>query len=393
MKTVATIIDTNLSALIGPTKNIERIYANADLFSSLGISLVGPYYPGTIMMKGDRSEARRYSGLKDRVKMLMKQSAISSWVLYQLTHYKNACEALDKYFAETDDGVDLVVFRESVSAAEYNRRGGKKPYVLVLHCDGTNDMFYSGSAFPKLKSTKYQIRLDADFENVCRNASGLLFLSDKAIAKFNKRYPGIECPKGYYHQGLDRPASRTALQIEKDKEHIVFISVGTVCKRKNQTAIVRAFSRIDSPVARLIIVGGGDDLDNCKTLAHSLGIEDRCLFAGPTNSVGDYLAVSDVFVSASLDEGVPNAAVEAMSYGLPLILTDVGFCCDLIADNGLLIRTDEDLAEAMKSMLALDLETMGANSLNLYSQYYTVDNMCREHADFYKLVTDYADRN
>ena len=173
---------------------------------------------------------------------------------------------------------------------------------------------------------------------------------------------------------------------------LTFISVGTVCKRKNQSGIIRAFAQMDNEHCNLLIVGGGDELEKCKALAHELGDEKHVSFSGPTQDVGSYLSRADIFVSASLDEGVPNAAVEAMSYGLPVILTDVGFCSDLIDGNGVLLGNGESLARAMQEMAgSQNLQSMGERSRSLYFDHYTVEAMCLEHADFYNHVLHYSE--
>lgn len=135
MKTVATVVDTNISALIGPTKNIKRIYTNRKLFESEGIALAGPYFPGGEELDGDAYRQSRSFKFKSLIKGILRSGTSTSWLLYQLTHMRNANQALDKYFADTGDNVDLVVFRDITSASEYLNRGGKSPFVLVLHCD------------------------------------------------------------------------------------------------------------------------------------------------------------------------------------------------------------------------------------------------------------------
>jgi|GEM_PF-2614691 len=393
MRTVATVTDTNISALIGPTKNIKRIYDNRKLFEEKGIALVGPYYPGGEGLDGDSYRKSRSFKAKSAIKSFLRLGVSTSWLLYQLTHQRNAKHALDKFFSETGDIVDLVVFREMTSAAEYLNRGGSRPFVLVLHCDGTNDMFYSESAFSMLKGTKYQRQIDDTFSHVCRNAAGLLFLSPKAIAKYERRYGTPTCPVGYYHQGLDKPQARGSDDIQLVLGNgPTFVSVGTVCKRKNQSGIIRAFSQMDNKKCHLLIVGGGDELEKCKELAYELEVEDRVTFIGPTQDVGSYLSKADIFVSASLDEGVPNAVVEAMSYGLPVILTDVGSCSDLVDGNGVLLEDGDSLTSAMREMAnSQNLKEMGTRSRILYLNHYTVEAMCLEHADFYNKVISYSE--
>ena len=68
---------------------------------------------------------------------------------------------------------------------------------------------------------------------------------------------------------------------------------------------------------------------------------------------------TDMFVSVSRSEGLPVSAMEALSFGVPVIVTDVGGCAELLADNanGVLLPeayTDTCLAEAMQTVAATD---------------------------------------
>lgn len=73
----------------------------------------------------------------------------------------------------------------------------------------------------------------------------------------------------------------------------------------------------------LLLVGTGRQADELRGLARRLGIEDRVHFAGWRDDVPGILRASDLFVLPSRWEGMPNALLEAMAAGLPVIATDV----------------------------------------------------------------------
>ena len=62
-----------------------------------------------------------------------------------------------------------------------------------------------------------------------------------------------------------------------------------------------------------------------------------------------FIGSHDMFVSASMQEGMSNAMLEAMASGLPIITTKCEGVEELISDNGIVVGTDsaESLAEAI----------------------------------------------
>lgn len=383
---VATIYNAGKHSKVGPAKNIARLYANKELFLDKGIELLGPFVPDQGIGDLQSYERSFKFKLKQFVKRCMKKSRVGNLLSLRMTQIRLSRMALEEYWRVTQDNVDLVIFRDFISAHEYLRLGGTRPYVLVMHNDGTPDMFFSDSPFEKLSTGVFRKMLDAWFEEVFHKASGLLFLSKQAEGRFHSRYPEVSCAMGIYHQGLERPASPCPLECA-NRDLVVFVSVGTVCKRKNQRGIIEAFSQMSDPAALLVIVGEGEDLPYCRQLVKELGIDDKVIFTGSLENVGDALSVADVFVSASFDEGVPNAAVEAMAYGLPLVLSDVGSCKTLIEnENGILVDTSvTQLQEAMLAMLENPelRRSSGEGSLELFESCYRVETMCLEHCDMY----------
>ena len=73
----------------------------------------------------------------------------------------------------------------------------------------------------------------------------------------------------------------------------------------------------------LLLVGTGPQAGELRRLARELGIADRVHFAGWRDDVPRILRASDLFVLPSRWEGMPNALLEAMAAGLPVVATDV----------------------------------------------------------------------
>jgi glycosyltransferase involved in cell wall biosynthesis len=99
------------------------------------------------------------------------------------------------------------------------------------------------------------------------------------------------------------------------------------------------------PSATLTVVGGGRDLETFTAMADSRGLSGAARTTGwlTRREVRGVLAESDVFLFPSHSEGLPNAVIEAMAAGLPVIATKVGGLPDLIRhqDNGFLVEVGD----------------------------------------------------
>jgi glycosyltransferase involved in cell wall biosynthesis len=100
----------------------------------------------------------------------------------------------------------------------------------------------------------------------------------------------------------------------------VFIFTGRFAARKRVDFLVKAFSRV--PEVTLLLVGYFDDRFDPGASFENLQ-EGNIHMAGPTYDVLPYLQASDVFVSASVAEGMPNAMLEAMACGLPALVSAI----------------------------------------------------------------------
>ncbi|WP_334061765.1 glycosyltransferase [Alteromonas genovensis] len=99
------------------------------------------------------------------------------------------------------------------------------------------------------------------------------------------------------------------------------IGVGRFVKNKNFSLLLHAYAMADI-VEDLVILGVGDEEAMLKELAKTLGIADRVHFLGFKPNPYPYVAKAEYFVSTSNAEGFPNAIVEAMCLGKPVIATN-----------------------------------------------------------------------
>ena len=138
------------------------------------------------------------------------------------------------------------------------------------------------------------------------------------------------------------------------------VAVGRIDGNKNQRMLVDAFARLPERFAqyRLELYGTGPEMENLTAYAKTLPCGDRIRFFGNADDIASAIRSAALFVLPSDTEGMPNALLEAMALGLPVISTDCpcGGPRQLIreGENGLLIpvRDTEALAAAMEKILS-----------------------------------------
>lgn len=109
---------------------------------------------------------------------------------------------------------------------------------------------------------------------------------------------------------------------------------------------------------KLLIIGEGSIVARLHEQAKEKKVYDSIIFTGRRRDIPDILSCIDVFVMPSIAEGLPNALLEAMAMGKPIVATEVGGIPEVMKNgvNGLLVppRDPSALATAMKGLIGND---------------------------------------
>lgn len=178
-------------------------------------------------------------------------------------------------------------------------------------------------------------------------------------------------------------------------EDIVLGCVARLDPVKNVAGLIRAFARIEGDAAglcRLLLVGDGSELSRAKRLAVDLGVGERVVFAGMRRDIPQCLRLMDIYVQPSKFEGVPNAVLEAMAAGLPVVATDVGGVPEIVEDGvtGFLVSAgdDADLSCRMMDMVwNLDVrKAMGAAGRKRVKERFSMGKMIFDYERLYRRI-------
>ena len=159
--------------------------------------------------------------------------------------------------------------------------------------------------------------------------------------------------------------------------------VGRLGWKKGYEFALEAFAALRKliPGLQVEIVGEGNLRDELLLQRHALDLEDCVQFLGRRNDVPALLPRWDVYLLSSVIEGMPNAHLEAMAAGLPVVSTRAGGCDEIIEDgvSGLLADTHDaaGLADALERVLTdpqLAASLSGAGRKRV-EEHYSLDAM------------------
>ena len=168
----------------------------------------------------------------------------------------------------------------------------------------------------------------------------------------------------------------------------VLTFVGELSVRKNQIFLIRCVKNLISeglPI-RLVLVGEGTERANLEAEIQKLGLSERVVLMGNQEPVLPYLAVTDLYVSASRIEGLPFNLMEAMACGLPIVASDCKGQTDLLKEHAdCIYKTDDEAAFCQAVKLAYREKARGIGTVNYSNlQTYTLEAVLEPNLNMMK---------
>ena len=252
-----------------------------------------------------------------------------------------------------------------------------KPVVVRLACTGS---------FGDL-ATMTRIKFGSVMLGISRRAKAFVALSRDGIAEARKI--GVPPERITTIPNGVRVADAGALP-QPPEGAILF--VGVLRKQKGLDCLLTALARVGNAPWRLCLVGPGPEEPALQRMAQQLGVSDRVRFVGQVEDPSPYYRRASLFVLPSWAEGMSNALLEAMAFGLPVVATRVGGSVDVIEDGvtGLLVEPGdpEQLAAAMARVLTDRglARTLGGNAREAILRGHSMDAMVNQYLGVYHAV-------
>jgi glycosyltransferase involved in cell wall biosynthesis len=160
------------------------------------------------------------------------------------------------------------------------------------------------------------------------------------------------------HREQVRSQMREQLRLNAGDAAAIFVA--NEFQRKGLDVLLHALGRMKAGIRpRLIVVGDTQDpaltLDDCKSMARSLGIADRVRFVGASDRVQDYFAAADFMVLPTLYEPFGLVILEAFAGGIPAVFSRCAGASEIVREGreAFLIDDPADVEEVASRMLPL----------------------------------------
>lgn len=176
------------------------------------------------------------------------------------------------------------------------------------------------------------------------------------------------------------------------KNRKVLLSVGTISNRKNQSQIIKAFQLLPASLQDeiKIIFCGNDAMDG--ELQESIieaELQDNLIYAGAlsSNEMKKCYSIADGLIMPSYAEGLSIAALEAIAYGLPVIMFLDSECAEDLGDEKVVCfakeRSDVCLARSIEEWYGKE---WNRDYIIDYAKYFTMERVADEYIEYYNRI-------
>lgn len=248
------------------------------------------------------------------VKVLLPDSG-SGGHLSNILELRTISKRLRAYCESRDIELILSFLSRPNFAACFAKRGGMRAKVLVSERTYTPE-FHRRAGFAGVLSSRLVRWLYPYADEVLPNSEGTL----EAL----RRVYGLKNVRRTVRNLLDLERIRDLASepIDRRPEGFTYMHLGSFTFMKGQRMILEAFAALEDKDSQLMFAGVGKLEEDVRRRAADLGLTGRVTFLGHLKNPFRYLAAADCFVFGSDFEGFPNAMLEAIACGLPVVSTD-----------------------------------------------------------------------
>lgn len=231
---------------------------------------------------------------------------------------------------------NIKAYRQLVSLMEKEKFAGVHCHTpmagalarLAANKTKTKPVLYTAHGFHFYKGCPVQNRLIYETAErfLARYTDALITINEEdyqAAKAFNLRGKAYKIPGAGVDteiiQKLDIDCAQKRKELGIPENAFVLVSVGELNDNKDHQTAIRAFAKTNIDNSYYVLCGEGEKKQELKLLVQELNIEDRVIFAGFRNDIGEILKSSNLFVFPSKREGLGLAAIEGLAAGLPVI--------------------------------------------------------------------------
>jgi glycosyltransferase involved in cell wall biosynthesis len=328
-------------------------------------------------------------------------------VIVKLTEEKEG--SMDDYFRAMDVSVSTFFF--PIRDIALKRKRSRKEILKFTHPDLVHvhgfrpDALFSGyeerpvvTTLRNFPGAEYRLRLgtfagriiEKAHTGFIKNITAPVACSPYVAAQYEKQYDlsvlGIDngIDTKFYVSLSDEEKKALQKKLALDNSEMVFISSGDLSLRKDPETLIHAFLKSRWRDQGVLVFAGKEKIRGFKKKwAHP-----RIRFLGDVNDIRSWYQASDVLLSASRAEGLPNAVLEGMSCGLAPLLSDImphAYILDSYpaGETRFAIGDSSKLASLLNELTPEETNKKGQAASRHVNLHFSAQKMSQEYQDLY----------
>lgn len=304
---------------------------------------------------------------------------------------------LDKRARNILSQADIIHVHHPFLSGSFGLNAARKYDLPLVFTNHTRYDLYVQQYLPLIPDALSDSALQAFFTLFSQRCSAFIAPS-QGIADLMREEWGVQGQVVVIPNGVELEDFYTALpqksreELEIPADRVVGAFVGRMSGEKDVDRLLHIFAVLAQEETRLhlLLVGGGPDLADYRSLAQALGIDSRVTFTGPIpyQQIPGYLKLADFFVSASVSEVHPLTFIEAAATGLPAVGIDSPGVSDMIVDGETgFVAADSDLSFGLRVLRLAqdgDLRARMGQAASEHSRNYAAHTNAREVLNLYQ---------
>lgn len=260
------------------------------------------------------------------------------------------------------------------------------PYVATNHLYIGNNITYGG--YERCRVWEEKLYLHPDIQ--------VTAVSTGIKKRMEQDYPNLKNIKVILN-GTDFMSNMESEEVQLD-QHIqgkkILVCVGTISERKNQIQVIDAFEHLRNSIQEnLVVLFFGNENSRMKgklqKKIEEKELHNKVFYCGALTSkqMKTIYSIADGLIMPSKAEGLSIAVLEAIAYGLPIIMFSDSECAYDLNDKNVVCfaedRSDESLANAIQKWFDSKWEY---EYIKEYSQQFTLEQMSNKYIEFYNEI-------
>jgi glycosyltransferase involved in cell wall biosynthesis len=300
-----------------------------------------------------------------------------SYMYNEYRYSMQVAKELEKY-------PSAVIYSQGLSVWHNARKYGKR---MIVNPHGLE--FYQAITLPKkLKA----LRFSAAFNRLFAVSAKVVSLGGRLTALLHKNISRSEKKVVVLPNAVNMPNEKTERVFHKEPMQVLF--VGRFASNKGINILMDAVRELNKEgyqnILQFNLVGKGPLFEMFSTTFKAPNV--NYLGFADDDKLVELYKQNDLFVLPTFFEGMPTVVLEAMSYGMPIIVTDTGATTDLVNDsNGYIIEKADvkSLKNALLNFYQLDdakKKMLSINSYNKVKDNFTWKVVAQKHYELFRAM-------